>query len=1505
MKKILCAALVLCLFMSTVFPVTAFAANYDTGYEASETIPIYHPEDEPPDYSTIDYEAPDSGTLEPELPELEAPEEEPYEPEECKPEPPGTEIPELGAPETELYEPEEYEPCPPELEVPELEAPEILAPLPEYGISALAGTVTQVASFPQLQAAVAASVNGVEKRIEVVSSFAFEETIVIPANRIITLSAGTPPPGAFSSFGGNHELIAPAGTRHFVVQRQATFNLQSGVTLAGNGDVGGGVDNQGTFNMSGNSAIKNNKVHSDISLANGGGVNNDGVFTMTDNAGVIGNVAYGRVSAVYGGGVNSVGTLYMSGDAVIAYNTAHSETRPVYGGGVNFFLGIFNMSGNARVSDNVASSRRLSAHGGGVNFGHTTFYMSGNASITGNTSQSDTVAAYGGGVSFGSGHFYISGNSLISENRVLGRTAAVYGGGVFHRGGTITMADNATISHNLAETQSGVTAVGGGIRSGSDTTISMSGNARITGNIAADGGGVSLSLDSVLNMDDSATISGNMATHSGGGVSISRSTLNVKGWAAITYNTANGNGGGVSAFRSSINVNGGRVSGNMAMNGGGIFGDGAWGWTESASMVDITSGEISNNTAWADGGGIMAALPNLTVGACAVFWNNQASIPVPFRNPADDMLYYQNIFGMHWTSPFIQGYNNFDIGYRPWHNHLVTVTFMGNGGIPHIESRTIPFATSVGWGLMPHVYRTGYIQIGWIDNNGNLFDENTLVFEDIIVFAQWIPIAVPTFTVTYSGNGHTGGNAPVDSNVYALGDDVTVLSQGNLERVVYTQGTSYTVHAFLGWKELDATGTAVTGILFAPGDTFVIYRNITLFAQWEAIIPVPEYATVAFYGNGGTILPENATRQVLVGAALGADMPADPERYGYDFLGWSIKPTDPVAPFAAVPFTAATVVTASITVRAEWEPAQLPPVYLTVTFNGNRGTVLPENATRQVLAGASLGTDMPANPTRSGFNFTGWNVARNGAGVSFAAATVVNENITVYAQWTRIQPPQPNYVTVTFDGNGGTVLPENVSRQIVAGTSLGTDMPANPTRGGYNFSGWNTAQDGTGTAFAATTQITEDITVYAQWEPVHMQPVYLTVTFNGNGGAVLSANLSRRVLAGTSLGAYMPADPIRDGHSFSGWNTTREGAGAAFTASTVVSEDITVYAQWESVQLPPVYVIVTFDGNGGAVLSINTSRRVLAGTSLGEGMPDDPTRDGYSFTGWNTTREGTGAAFTASTVVTEDITVYARWTSAQQPPEAPETGRVRVIKEAEDTEERLSGAVFGIYRASDSERVARVTTGRNGVTTYVLEPGRFYLREHRAPEGFIRCFERIPFTVRAGRTVDVTVTNAPISTEETGYLHLLKLAEGTGARLPGAVFGVFRASDNSRAAEITTDRDGRAILELAPGDYFLRELRAPAGFQLETARIPFTIRNGQTVVVEVTNMRLDSPATPMPTVPGDTIQPVSGTDGDGGIRIPQTGEAFPIMNYALAVMMFGIAAVLGVVIVKRRTKGSS
>ncbi|MCL2136707.1 MAG: InlB B-repeat-containing protein [Coriobacteriia bacterium] len=77
---------------------------------------------------------------------------------------------------------------------------------------------------------------------------------------------------------------------------------------------------------------------------------------------------------------------------------------------------------------------------------------------------------------------------------------------------------------------------------------------------------------------------------------------------------------------------------------------------------------------------------------------------------------------------------------------------------------------------------------------------------------------------------------------------------------------------------------------------------------------------------------------------------------------------------------------------------------------------------------------------------------------------------------------------------------------------------------------------------------------------------------------------------------------------------------------------------------------VTFDANGGDLLLGDDSRSVLLGEALGVLMPEDPSREGYAFIGWNTASDGSGAAFTSGTAVSESLTVFAQWEQTNDPP---------------------------------------------------------------------------------------------------------------------------------------------------------------------------------------------------------------------------------------------------------------
>ena len=163
-----------------------------------------------------------------------------------------------------------------------------------------------------------------------------------------------------------------------------------------------------------------------------------------------------------------------------------------------------------------------------------------------------------------------------------------------------------------------------------------------------------------------------------------------------------------------------------------------------------------------------------------------------------------------------------------------------------------------------------------------------------------------------------------------------------------------------------------------------------------------------------------------------------------------------------------------------------------------------------------------------------------------------------------------------------------------------------------------------------------------------------------------------------------------------------------------------------------------------------------------------------------------------------------------------------------------------------------LATGSDGTAVSaalpVLEQG-YYLLEHTAPAGYVLATEKTAAPVKEGETTEITLINMavekptpPAPESKPGKLLVIKKAEKTGTLLKGAVFGVYRASDDKRLGELTTDRYGEAALELAAGEYYLRELEAPAGFRLDGGRIAFRIKSDETKEITVTNKQEASTA---------------------------------------------------------------
>ena len=180
-----------------------------------------------------------------------------------------------------------------------------------------------------------------------------------------------------------------------------------------------------------------------------------------------------------------------------------------------------------------------------------------------------------------------------------------------------------------------------------------------------------------------------------------------------------------------------------------------------------------------------------------------------------------------------------------------------------------------------------------------------------------------------------------------------------------------------------------------------------------------------------------------------------------------------------------------------------------------------------------------------------------------------------------------NGVHVIFDKNGGDTEadPRIMVQDKVVGAVNHFDLPTTePTRSGYIFTGWNTKADGSGDAFTAATDVTSNITVYAQWKKnssggSHSTRKY-TLTYVSNGGTGYQDETFSK---GTKV--TLDKAPIRESYTFTGWYADQELTDKI--TSVTMTSDKTVYAGWVATGVPDMlngddhyaYVIGYPDGN--------------------------------------------------------------------------------------------------------------------------------------------------------------------------------------------------------------------------------------------------------------------------------------------------------------------------------------
>ena len=333
-------------------------------------------------------------------------------------------------------------------------------------------------------------------------------------------------------------------------------------------------------------------------------------------------------------------------------------------------------------------------------------------------------------------------------------------------------------------------------------------------------------------------------------------------------------------------------------------------------------------------------------------------------------------------------------------------------------------------------------------------------------------------TVSYDGNGSTGGTTPSTQEVVNGG---TVTAASN----TFTK----TDHVFIGWN----TSANGQGTSYAAGASVTVSGgNIILYAQWGKYNKVTYVAGAN--GSGADYVVNDQPSGSYTLLSFGATgLTADS---GYGFKNWSVGGQVKAEG-------------ASITISDDTTVTAIFDVLRTVSYDANGGTGTAPTSQTVVNGGSVNAADNTFSYT--GHTFSGWNTSDDGTGISYAAGapvTVSGNNVTLYAQWVEV-------INVTYLGNGntggsvpvdGNTYDENDEVTVLSnsGSLVKSD--------GYEFYGWNTKSDGTGTFYApgATFNISAATNLYAQWiKPVsdaftftygtdHSDTLELSKTVSGN-----------------------------------------------------------------------------------------------------------------------------------------------------------------------------------------------------------------------------------------------------------------------------------------------------------------------------------------------------------------------------------------------------------------------
>lgn len=512
-------------------------------------------------------------------------------------------------------------------------------------------------------------------------------------------------------------------------------------------------------------------------------------------------------------------------------------------------------------------------------------------------------------------------------------------------------------------------------------------------------------------------------------------------------------------------------------------------------------------------------------------------------------------------------------------------------------SQTVPYNTAAadksGWAAGDTGKIPGYRFDGWYTapNGGNKYDFNTPLTNNVTVYAHWVGNG---YTVRFTGNGATGGSTPDQAFQYNIGQN---LHRNGFVRDGYT---------FTGWKRADnqqayGDGQWVTNLTTQPDGI------VTMVAQWSAneahirYNPNPPAGKTA--GGNGTPNWDGHTGDTP--AIGGNGWTID----GYTFAGWTTSPDGGGTRYAP---GASWTANGTLTLYAQWTPGEAG-----LTYDGNGATggkTDPQNGV----------TDQKVNVrqngfTRDGYTFVTWNTQADckGNAVKPNSEWTLRGSSTLYACWAGTAQ------TLTYHGNGATG--GNTAAQ---SGHTGDELTTNAngfTRDGYTFVRWDTAKDGSGTAYGEGRNGVSQYTMkpagndlYAIWKANPATIQYRNDWPNTTGSTPDTTGNTGDTVTIARNGFTRP------GYTFTGWARDRRTNPSLQPGGryTLTPGTTTLWAQWKA---DPAHLI--YNANTGSTSQTRRTDGVVDQTLTVIANPF--TRTGYTFTGWNTQADGRGRAYTA------------------------------------------------------------------------------------------------------------------------------------------------------------------------------------------------------------------------------------------------------------------------------------